>query len=122
MQRMPAETALWVPSELTFRIEGRRIWIAGHRGMVGSALMRRLAREDCELVTADRDRLDLRRQAEVQAWMHEPRRNDSSAPSAPTRTSKKLVASSSSLSSAGCCFGLENWPMMTSTGSAQRVG
>ena len=59
------------PSELPFRIEGRRIWIAGHRGMVGSALMRRLAREDCELVTVDRDRLDLRRQAEVQAWMHE---------------------------------------------------
>jgi GDP-L-fucose synthase len=49
------------PSELPFRIEGRRIWIAGHRGMVGSALMRRLASEDCELVTVDRDRLDLRR-------------------------------------------------------------
>jgi hypothetical protein len=32
------------PSELPFRIEGRRIWVAGHRGMVGSALMRRLAR------------------------------------------------------------------------------
>jgi GDP-L-fucose synthase len=31
------------PSELPFRIEGRRIWVAGHRGMVGSALMRRLA-------------------------------------------------------------------------------
>jgi GDP-L-fucose synthase len=59
------------PSELPFRIERRRVWIAGHRGMVGSALMRRLAREDCELITVDRDRLDLRRQAEVQAWMHE---------------------------------------------------
>jgi GDP-L-fucose synthase len=58
-------------SELPFRIEGRRIWIAGHRGMVGSALMRRLAREDCELVTVDRNRLDLRHQAEVGAWMHE---------------------------------------------------
>src|SRR5271167_1528109 len=59
------------PSDLPFRIEGRRIWIAGHRGMVGSALMRRLAREHCELVTVDRDRVDLRRQAEVKAWMHE---------------------------------------------------
>jgi GDP-L-fucose synthase len=39
--------------------------------MVGSALVRRLAREACELVTVDRDRLDLRWQAEVQAWMHE---------------------------------------------------
>jgi GDP-L-fucose synthase len=59
------------PIELPFRIEGRRIWVAGHRGMVGSALMRRLAREDCELVTVDRRRVDLCRQAEVQAWMHE---------------------------------------------------
>jgi GDP-L-fucose synthase len=59
------------PSKPPFRIEGRRIWVAGHRGMVGSALMRRLAREDCELLTVDRDRVDLRRQAEVQAWMHE---------------------------------------------------
>jgi GDP-L-fucose synthase len=58
-------------SELPFRIEGRRIWIAGHRGMVGSALTRRLGREDCELVTVGRDRLDLRQQAEVQAWMNE---------------------------------------------------
>jgi GDP-L-fucose synthase len=39
--------------------------------MVGSALMRRLAREDCELVTVGRDQLDLRQQAEVQAWMNE---------------------------------------------------
>jgi GDP-L-fucose synthase len=58
-------------SELPFRIEGRRVWIAGHRGMVGSALVRRLAREDCELLTVERDRVDLRRQAEVEAWMHE---------------------------------------------------
>jgi GDP-L-fucose synthase len=59
------------PSELPFRVEGRRVWVAGHRGMVGSALMRRLACEHCELVTVDRNRVDLRRQAEVQAWMHE---------------------------------------------------
>jgi GDP-L-fucose synthase len=59
------------PSELPFRLEGRRVWVAGHRGMVGSALIRRLAREHCELVTVYRDRVDLRRQAEVQAWMHE---------------------------------------------------
>jgi dTDP-4-dehydrorhamnose reductase len=51
-------------------MERRRI-CAGHRGMFGSALMRRLAREDCELVTVGRDLLDLRQQAEVQAWMNE---------------------------------------------------
>src|SRR6516165_10602407 len=57
-------------SELPFRIEGRRVWVAGHRGMVGSALVRRLAREDCQLLTVERNQLDLRREAEVQAWMH----------------------------------------------------
>jgi GDP-L-fucose synthase len=61
------------PSELPFRIEGRRIWIAGHRGMVGSAVVRRLAREDCEVLTVDRDKIDLRQQADVQAWMHATR-------------------------------------------------
>jgi GDP-L-fucose synthase len=62
-----------VPSELPFRIEGRRIWVAGHRGMVGSAVVRRLAREGCEVLTVERDKLDLRRQADVQAWMHASR-------------------------------------------------
>jgi GDP-L-fucose synthase len=61
------------PNELPFRIEGRRIWVAGHRGMVGSAVVRRLAREDCETLTVDRDELDLRRQADVRAWMHAAR-------------------------------------------------
>jgi GDP-L-fucose synthase len=60
-------------SELPFRLEGRRIWVAGHRGMVGSAVVRRLAREDCEVLTVDRDKVDLRRQAEVEAWMHATR-------------------------------------------------
>jgi GDP-L-fucose synthase len=61
------------PNELPFRVEGRRIWIAGHRGMVGSALVRRLAREDCEILTVERDKVDLRRQAQVQEWMHATR-------------------------------------------------
>jgi GDP-L-fucose synthase len=41
--------------------------------MVGSALVRRLEREDCEVLTVGRDRADLRRQAEVEAWMAEAR-------------------------------------------------
>jgi GDP-L-fucose synthase len=61
------------PSELPFRIEGRRIWVAGHRGMVGSAVVRQLAREGCETLTVDRDEVDLRRQADVQAWMRAAR-------------------------------------------------
>jgi GDP-L-fucose synthase len=58
------------PNELPFRIEGRRIWVAGHRGMVGSAVVRRLSREDCEVLTVERSKVDLRRQADVRAWMH----------------------------------------------------
>lgn len=56
-----------------FRLDGRRVWIAGHSGMVGTALMRRLGREDCELVTVSHGELDLRRQADVEAWMAEAR-------------------------------------------------
>ncbi len=53
----------------TFELSGRRVWIAGHRGMVGQALVRRLSAEDCEIVTARHDGLDLRRQSDVEAWM-----------------------------------------------------
>ncbi|HEY0919581.1 GDP-L-fucose synthase [Devosia sp.] len=52
-----------------YELAGRRVFVAGHRGMVGSALVRRLASEDCEIVTAPRAALDLTRQAEVEAWM-----------------------------------------------------
>ncbi|MFO0995613.1 MAG: GDP-L-fucose synthase [Alphaproteobacteria bacterium] len=55
-------------SEGAFTLEGRRIFVAGHRGMVGSAVARRLAREKCEVVTVGRDSVDLRRQAEVEDW------------------------------------------------------
>ncbi|GLK55247.1 GDP-L-fucose synthase [Methylopila capsulata] len=53
----------------SFELRGKRIFVVGHRGMVGTALMRRLAREDCELLTVDRAALDLRRQADVERWM-----------------------------------------------------
>ncbi|HKC44882.1 MAG TPA: NAD-dependent epimerase/dehydratase family protein, partial [Burkholderiales bacterium] len=52
-----------------YRLKGKRVWVAGHRGMAGSAIVRRLHSEDCELVTASRQEVDLRRQAEVEAWM-----------------------------------------------------
>jgi GDP-L-fucose synthase len=52
-----------------FSLAGRRVFVAGHRGMVGSALVRRLARENCEILTATRDELDLRRQADVEEWL-----------------------------------------------------
>lgn len=51
-----------------FPLQGRRVFVAGHRGMVGSALLRRLARERCDIVTVDRKELDLRQQNAVGAW------------------------------------------------------
>ncbi|HYD70471.1 GDP-L-fucose synthase [Azospirillum sp.] len=56
-------------TEPLFNLTGKRVWVAGHRGMVGSALVRRLEREDCAILTVGRERVDLRRQAEVEAWM-----------------------------------------------------
>lgn len=60
-------------AEPLYRLAGKRVWVAGHRGMVGAALVRRLAREDCELILASRAELDLLRQEAVEAWMAEAR-------------------------------------------------
>lgn len=50
-------------------LSGKRIWVAGHRGMLGSALMRRLAGENpAELLHATREALDLRDPGAVLAW------------------------------------------------------
>lgn len=51
----------------------RRIWVAGHRGMVGSAIVRRLAEEDAEILTVNRAELDLREQSAVEAWVAKER-------------------------------------------------
>ena len=52
-----------------FSLTGRRIYVAGHRGMVGSAVVRRLAREGCEVLTATREQANLTQQADVARWM-----------------------------------------------------
>ncbi|MBN9334329.1 MAG: GDP-L-fucose synthase [Devosia sp.] len=52
-----------------FSLNGKTIWITGHTGMVGRALQRRLAGENCTLLTTDRQALDLTRQAEVEAFV-----------------------------------------------------
>ncbi|MGD9742944.1 MAG: GDP-L-fucose synthase family protein, partial [Dongiaceae bacterium] len=52
-----------------FALAGRRVFVAGHGGMVGSALMRRLGRESCEILTGRRAEADLRRQAETEAML-----------------------------------------------------
>lgn len=58
---------------ISFDLTGKRVWVAGHRGMAGAAIVRRLERERCEIVTASRSELDLLRQAEVHAWVAEQR-------------------------------------------------
>jgi GDP-L-fucose synthase len=60
-------------AEPIYSLKGKRVWVAGHRGMVGSARLRRLAQVDCTLLTVKRAELDLTRQAEVEAWMKETR-------------------------------------------------
>jgi GDP-L-fucose synthase len=52
-----------------YALQGKRVWVAGHRGMVGAALVRRLAREGCEVLLAERSDADLRRQTDVEHWM-----------------------------------------------------
>lgn len=52
-----------------FSLTSKRVYVAGHRGMVGSALVRRLASEGCEVLVAGRNQLDLRDQSETLRWM-----------------------------------------------------
>lgn len=53
-----------------FSLAGKRIWVAGHLGMVGSAIVAALeARSDCTILTLDRAQADLRDQAAVTEWM-----------------------------------------------------
>ena len=57
-------------AEQLYSLEGKRVWVAGHRGMVGAAIVERLASENCaEILTAGRSELDLTRQADVDIWV-----------------------------------------------------
>lgn len=52
-----------------FELAGKRVWVAGHGGMVGGAVVRRLASENCDVVTAGRSTVDLTRQSQVEAYL-----------------------------------------------------
>jgi GDP-L-fucose synthase len=56
-----------------YSLEGKRVWVAGHRGLVGSALLRRLKQENCEILTVSRDSVDLTRQEQVDRWVNDVR-------------------------------------------------
>jgi GDP-L-fucose synthase len=51
-----------------YALSGKRVFVAGDRGMVGAAIVQRLARENCEVLVADRSQVDLREQAAVRAF------------------------------------------------------
>jgi len=53
---------------IPYNLRGKRVYVAGHRGMVGSALVRRLTSEECDILTAPRQAVDLRDQAAVTDW------------------------------------------------------
>lgn len=54
---------------MTYDLRGKRVWVAGHGGMVGGAVVKRLASEQCEVITVGRDVVDLRRQSDVEAFV-----------------------------------------------------
>lgn len=53
---------------MTYQLNGKKVFVAGHRGLVGSAIVRRLAGEDCEVLTAGREDMDLCDQRQVRDW------------------------------------------------------
>ena len=53
----------------TYSLAGKRIFVAGHNGMAGSAIVRRLKSENCEILTVDRCDLDLSHQRDVENWL-----------------------------------------------------
>jgi len=52
-----------------YELAGKRVYVAGHNGMVGRAVVKALAAENCTVLTAERQDADLLRQSEVEAWM-----------------------------------------------------
>ena len=52
-----------------FDLKGQSVFVAGHRGMVGSALVRRLASEDCDIIVADRKAVDLTRSEDTARFL-----------------------------------------------------
>lgn len=56
-----------------YDLTGKRVWVAGHRGMVGSAVAKRLEAENCEIVFAQRDVVDLEERSQVERFLAEHR-------------------------------------------------
>jgi GDP-L-fucose synthase len=59
--------------KVDFSLSGLKVWVAGHTGMAGSSIVRRLQSETCEILTVARREVDLRRQSAVEEWMEHHR-------------------------------------------------
>jgi len=55
---------------MIYNLSSKKVWVAGHRGMVGSAVCRQLENEDCNVIKVGRDEVNLVNQAEVNDWMN----------------------------------------------------
>src|SRR5262245_51114432 len=64
-----AMTTMSTPRAPLFDLAGKRVYVAGHRGMVGSAIVRRLRVERCTILIEDRQSLDLTRQTDTEGWL-----------------------------------------------------
>ncbi|MGB7689338.1 MAG: GDP-L-fucose synthase [Pseudolabrys sp.] len=62
-----------MPPPLLFDLRGTRVYVAGHTGLAGSAIMRRLASEGCEVLTAQHEMLDLTKQEATENWIRQAR-------------------------------------------------
>ena len=58
---------------LLFDLRGKRVYVAGHTGLAGSAIMRRLRSEGCEILAADHKTLDLANQDQTEKWVMQTR-------------------------------------------------
>jgi GDP-L-fucose synthase len=73
MMLMPESKGTEVSAPILFDLKGKRVFVAGHNGMVGSAVVRRLGSESCEIVAADRRITDLTDRRAVEAFLHKER-------------------------------------------------
>jgi len=54
---------------MAYELSGKRVWVAGHRGLVGSAIVRRLRQENCEILTVSRQEVDLSDRRQVDSYL-----------------------------------------------------
>jgi GDP-L-fucose synthase len=62
-----------MPKRSFYNLRNKRVWVAGHNGLVGSALVRRLENENCEVLIAPRDQVDLRSAEQLERWIRAAR-------------------------------------------------